>query len=49
MTYLIVLVIYLAVLFAVAWLSRRSLGVPTLMLAAGALLADIWTDKRLLL
>ncbi len=45
MTYLIVLVIYLAVLFAVAWLSRRSLGVPTLMLAAGALLADIWTDS----
>ena len=45
MTYLIVLVIYLAVLFVVAWMSRSSLGVPTLALAAGALLADIWTDS----
>lgn len=45
MTYLIVLVIYFAILVIVAWLSRRSLGVPTLTLAAGALLASIWTDS----
>lgn len=45
MTYLIVLAIYLAILFIAAWLSRRSLGVPTLALAAGALLATIWTDS----
>ena len=45
MSYLIVLVIYLAILFVVGWLSRRSLGVPTLALAAGALLANIWTDS----
>lgn len=45
MTYLIVLGIYCAALFLVAWLSRRSLGVPTLALAAGALMADLWTDS----
>ena len=45
MTYIIVLVIYFAILFLVAWMSRRSLGVPTLTLAAGALLASIWTDS----
>lgn len=45
MTYLIVLAIYFGILFLVAWLSRRSLGVPTLALAAGALLASIWTDS----
>jgi len=45
MTYVIVLGIYAAALFAAAWLSRRSLGVPTLALAAGALLADIWTKS----
>lgn len=42
---MIVLGIYAAVLFALAWLSRRNLGVPTLALAAGALLADIWTKS----
>ncbi len=45
MTYLIVLAIYLAMLFLIAWVSRRSLGVPTLALAAGALMADLWTDS----
>lgn len=45
MTYLIILGVYSAVLFAVAWLSRRSLGVPALALAAGALMADLWTDS----
>ena len=45
MTYLVVLAIYFGILFLVAWLSRRSLGVPTLALAAGALLASIWTDS----
>lgn len=45
MTYLIILGVYSAVLFAIAWLSRRSLGVPTLTLAAGALMADLWTDS----
>lgn len=45
MTYIIVLLAYVAILFAVAWTSRRSLGVPTLVLASGALLADLWTDS----
>lgn len=45
MTYLIVLGIYFAILFTLAWFSRRSLGVPTLALAAGALLATLWTDS----
>lgn len=45
MTYLIVLGLYVGALFLIAWLSRRSLGVPTLALAAGALLASIWTDS----
>lgn len=45
MTYLIVLGLYLAIVFFVAWISRRSLGVPTLALAAGALLATLWTDS----
>ena len=45
MTYLIVLGLYFGALFLFAWLSRRSLGVPTLALAAGALLASIWTDS----
>ncbi|MEO8691198.1 MAG: hypothetical protein ABI397_00270 [Candidatus Saccharimonas sp.] len=45
MTYLLVLIGYLAVLFVVAWLGRRSMGVPTLVLASGALLADLWTSS----
>ena len=35
----------MAALFLVAWLSRRSMGVPTLALAAGALMATLWTDS----
>lgn len=45
MTYLIVLAIYLVGLFLLAWMSRRSMGVPTLALAAGALMASLWTDS----
>ena len=45
MTYLIILGVYLAILFAAAWLSRRNLGVPTLALASGALLADAWANS----
>lgn len=45
MTYLITLGVYLAALFVVAWVSRRSMGVPTLALAAGALMATLWTDS----
>lgn len=45
MTYLIILALYCAALFVVVWLSRRSLGVPTLALAAGALMADLWTNS----
>lgn len=45
MTYLIVLAIYTSILFAIAWLSRRSLGTATLALAAGALLANLWTES----
>lgn len=39
MTYVIILALYVALLWLVAWASRRSMGVPTLTLAAGALLA----------
>lgn len=45
MTYLIVLAIYLVGLFLLAWMSRRSMGVPTLALAAGALMAGLWTNS----
>lgn len=43
MTYLIVLALYVGILFVVGYVSRRSMGIPTLALAAGALLADLWT------
>ena len=45
MTYLVILAMYLVGLFLMAWLSRRSMGVPTLALAAGALMATLWTDS----
>lgn len=45
MTFMIVLGLYLAILFTVAFVSRRSMGVPTLALAAGAVLAKLWTDS----
>ncbi len=45
MTYIIILALYAAVLFLIALLSRRSLGVPTLTLAAGALMANLWTNS----
>ena len=45
MTYLIVLIVYFAILFLLAWFSRRSMGVPTIALAAGALMAGLWTNS----
>lgn len=45
MTYLIVLGMYIAALFVLAWFSRRSMGVPTIALAAGALMAGVWTNS----
>lgn len=45
MTYLIILGVYLLVLFVFAWSSRRAMGVPTLALAAGALMAELWTKS----
>lgn len=45
MTYLVILGAYFAILFVAAWLSRRNLGVPTLALAAGVLLADAWASS----
>jgi len=45
MTYLIVLGIYLAILFIVGFFSRRSMGFPSLALAAGAVMAELWTDS----
>lgn len=45
MTYLIVLGIYFAALFVIEWSSRRSMGFPALTLAAGAVIADLWTDS----
>ena len=45
MTYLVVLGLYFAALFAVAFISRRRMGVPTLTLAAGGYLATMWTNS----
>ena len=45
MTFLILLGIYFAALFFVGWASRRSMGYPALTLAAGALIANLWTDS----
>lgn len=45
MTYLIVLGLYFGILFVFGFLSRRSLGVPSLALAAGAVIANLWTES----
>ena len=45
MTFIIILVAYILILFAIAFASRRSMGMATVALAAGALLASIWTDS----
>ena len=45
MTYLIMLILYFAILFLLAWFSRRHMGVPTIALAAGALMAGLWTNS----
>ena len=45
MTFLIILGIYAALLFVIGFASRKSMGVPTLALAAGAVLAKLWTDS----
>jgi hypothetical protein len=45
MTFLIVLGFYFAGLFLVGFFSRRSMGVPSLALAAGAVLAKLWTES----
>ncbi len=42
---MIVLGLYFAALFVVAFVSRRAMGVPTLALTAGAVLAKLWTDS----
>lgn len=44
MTYLIVLGLYVAILFGLFFVSRRRVGLPGLGLAAGALLAQLWTS-----
>lgn len=44
MTFLIVLGIYFVALLVGFFVSHRSLGVPALGLAAGAILARLWTD-----
>ena len=45
MTFLLVLGAYLVILFLLGFFSRRNLGVASLTLAAGALLAELWTDS----
>lgn len=45
MTYIVILIVYLAGLFVVAWLSRRQMALPALALAAGALMAELWTSS----
>lgn len=44
MTFLIVLGIYCAALFLIAFLSRRLVAVASLALCAGAVLAKLWTN-----
>lgn len=44
MTFLIILGIYCAILFAVAFLSRRFVALASLALCAGAVLAKLWTN-----
>ena len=45
MTFLIMLGLYVIALFLLGFLSRKSMGVPVLALAAGAVLAKLWTDS----
>ena len=42
---MIFLVLYLLSIFILGFASRRSMGVPALALAAGAVLAKLWTDS----
>lgn len=44
MTFLIVLGIYFAALFLIAFLSKRMVAVASLALCAGAVLAKLWTN-----
>lgn len=44
MTFLVVLGLYFAALFALFFLSKRHFGMPALGLTAGAVLANLWTD-----
>lgn len=44
MTYVLVFGLYVLVLASIGFASRRSLGMPTLALAAGAVLAGLWAD-----
>lgn len=44
MTFLIVLGIYCAILFLIAFLSRRMVALASLALCAGAVLAKLWTN-----
>lgn len=44
MTFLIVLGIYCAILFLIAFLSRRLVAMASLALCAGAVLAKLWTS-----
>lgn len=43
MTFLTVLAIYFGVIFGLFFISKRDIGLPVLGLAAGALMAKLWT------
>ena len=45
MTFTIVLAIFFGVLFLLAYMTRRRFGVLTLALAAGSILADLWSSE----
>ena len=45
MTFTIVLAIVFGVLFLLAYMTRRRFGVLTLALAAGSILADLWSSE----
>jgi len=45
MTYLVILGAYFVTFAVIGVLSRKSLGIPTLALAAGSLIAQLWADS----
>ncbi len=45
MSFIITILIYFGILFALFFISKRHIGMPALGLTAGAILAKLWTDE----